>query len=160
MININLVGGPDDGRSIAVPNDVPPLMYLIPIEQPIACLDFDSPLDLLQPLRTAEYRPVADRFGRLSRTDDGAYRYAYRNTFEPPHSGQSRPTPTLEELAEMRHEPPLAAYPDKPSHLLACRTRYSLRRDARPNEEERAVSRRITLEHAQEMLRERHHQDE
>lgn len=144
-ITITFVGGPADGRTYAIPNSRPPLVYLIPIEQPIASLFSADAFDL-QPMRAAEYEPLLDN-GWPSRTSDGTYRYGYRATPEPPHPGQSQPTPTLDELAAMHADPPRTAYPDSRSHLLACRTRYSLRRDARMSEAERQIIAAATWDH-------------
>jgi hypothetical protein len=61
-----------------------------------------------------------------------------------PHPRQTRPTPTVDELAAMTRDPQRTAYPDTRSHLLACRTRHSLRRDAGLNPEEKDVMLDVT----------------
>lgn len=137
-ITITLVGGPADGRSFALPGDTPPPTYFIPIEQPVTALLFGDLDDTPHFLPAAEYEPLLDR-GYPSRTDDGTYRFTYRRTPEPHHPGQRRPTPTLDELADMHRDPPRTAYPDQKSFLLACRIRHSLRRDAGLNDAERTV---------------------
>jgi hypothetical protein len=136
-ITITLVGGPADGQSMTIPQDEPPWTYFVPIYEPfeagLITAGFDTPQMAL-----AEYEPMRVG-GWLSRDDDGTVRYSYRGTPAPIHTGQKRPSPSLEELAEMYRDPPPSSYPDGPSHLLACKVRFSLRRDARLNEAEKAV---------------------
>lgn len=74
-IEIRFVGGPADGRTLTVPDDVPPFRYLIPLAPSIADLVAD-PLDF-SPIRTAEYEPQFE--GGLFRVaGDGAYLYRHR----------------------------------------------------------------------------------
>lgn len=137
-LTIILSGGPADGRRVAIPNDVPPSLYFIPLAAPLA-FSFDlKDMAEASATRLAEYEPVYE-YGWPSRTDDGSIRYRHRGTPEPLHPGQRRPSPTLEELAELVRDPLPSAYPSNEAHLLACRTRHSLRRDARLNPEEQAV---------------------
>lgn len=152
-IVIAFIGGPVDGQLSAIPNDGPPPLYLIPTFPAVATL-LDDPLTPT-PMRAAEYEPVLAA-GWPSRNDSGHYLYRYRGTPEPPHPQQARPTPGLEELAVMRRDPPASAYPDSRSHLLACRTRYSLYRDTVLTPEERAAIDGVTVAHMRAALRERH----
>ena len=74
-IQIRLVGGPADGRTLAIPNETPPLLYFIPIESSVADL-LTSSLEP-SPIRKAEYEPQFE--GGLFRVaDDGAYLYHHR----------------------------------------------------------------------------------
>ena len=140
-MTIALVGGPADGRQFAISDDHPPFRYYVPIERPLV-IDLSepsNPFDFMPSfLERAEYEPMLEN-GWLSRADDGAIRYRYAGTPEPPHPGQQRPSPTLDELAGMHRDPGRSAYPDHQSFLLACRTRYSLRRDAEMNPQEQRV---------------------
>lgn len=142
-IAITFVGGPADGQLLAVPDDRPPPLYLIPIAPTITEL-FSNPGELLMP-RVAEYEPILEH-GRPSFNGEGHYRYRYRGTPEP-HVPQSQPTPTVDDLAVMVRDPARAAYLNNPAHLLACRTRYSLRRDCRLNPEEQAAIDAATWAH-------------
>lgn len=144
-IAITFVGGPADGILMAIPYDQPPPLWRMPITPSITELVLDDLADPIT-LRAAEYEPLREK-GQQSFDREGHYRYRYRGTPEPPHPGQTRPTPTVDELAEMFRDPPRTAYLDSRSHLLACRTRFSLRRDARLNPEERAAVDRLTLGH-------------
>lgn len=74
-IEIRFVGGPADGRTYAIPDDAPPLLYLIPLAPPIGEL-FARSLEV-SPLQTAEYEPVWEN-GWPRRADDGAYLYQHR----------------------------------------------------------------------------------
>jgi hypothetical protein len=152
-IAIILIGGPADGTLLAIPDDRPPPLYLIPITSSITELSLYGP-DEPFPLRAAEYQLLLEH-GRPAFDGEGHYRYQYRGTPSPPHPGQTRPTPTVDELAEMFRDPLRSAYPDSRAHLLACRTRFSLRRDARLNPEERTAANRPALEHALSALDER-----
>ena len=74
-IQIRFVGGPADGRTLAIPNETPPLLYFIPIESSVADL-LTSSLEP-SPIRKAEYEPQFE--GGLFRVaDDGAYLYRHR----------------------------------------------------------------------------------
>lgn len=149
---IAMVGGPADGRTFTVPGD-PPMLWRVPIDQPITAAFFDDPADLA-PMPVADYRLLLDHEWP-SRASDGAYRYEYVSTPAPPHPVQSRPTPTLDELAEMTCDPSPAAYPDRRRHLLACRIQHSLRRDGRLTQAERDVLDQLTLAHVRAALEER-----
>lgn len=155
-LSIILSGGPADGRRVEIPNDQPPPLYLIPIVAPLnfSLLTIDPFLP--SPTRVAEYEPVLAAGGWPSRSDDGSIRYRHRGTPEPLHPGQRRPSPTLDELAELRTDPPVTSYPSNEAHLLACRTRHSLSRDARLNPEEWAAVREVILADVVAALRERH----
>ena len=157
-MTITFVGGPADGRQMAIPNDEPPWTYFVPIERPfVAGLLTLGILDYTPP-QAAEYEPLTEN-GWLSRADDGSVRYRYRGTPEPLHCGQKRPTPTLDELAGMFNDPPPSAYPSSRAHLLACRTRHSLWRDARLNREEEAVVMAGFLADVRAELAKRRHED-
>jgi hypothetical protein len=141
-IAIALIGGPADGRDIILPDNAPPYRYRVVIEKPLAViLGLDDPFDITnRPYSVAEYEPILEQ-GWPSLTDDGRYRYGYHGMEPEPHPRQSRPTPTVDELATMTRDPQPTAYPDGRSHLLGCRVRHSLRRDARLSpEEQRAVN--------------------
>lgn len=149
-IAITFAGGPADGRLMAIPDDRPPLMYRIPLTPSITDLFRIDPLsDDFAPMPIAEYEPLREN-GWPRRNDDGAYLYGYRGTPAPPHPPQPRPTPTVDELAAMTRDPQRTAYPDIRSHLLACRTRHSLRRDAGLNPEEKDVMLAVTWAHIRE----------
>jgi hypothetical protein len=154
-IAITLVGGPADGREVIVPDAAPPFVYKVALPKPLTTLLAGGALDLPQrSYSVAQYGPVlAD--GWPSVTDDGRYRYRFLGMEEEPHV-QARPTPSLEALAALRHEPPASAYPDARAHLLACRTWYSLRRDAALGPEERAARDQVVVEHVRAALDERH----
>ncbi|MGW2116036.1 hypothetical protein [Streptomyces zhihengii] len=74
-IEIRFVGGPADGRTYAIPDEVPPPLYLIPIAPPLSAL-FAGALDPL-PIQKAEYEPLREN-GWPRRADDGAYLYQHR----------------------------------------------------------------------------------
>jgi hypothetical protein len=69
------LGGPADGRTYAIPDAVPPPLYLIPLAPPISEL-FASSLEPT-PTRAAEYEPLREN-GRPRIADDGAYLYKHR----------------------------------------------------------------------------------
>jgi hypothetical protein len=150
-IHLDLIGGPADGQSFAVPDDQPPYLWRVPIPAPIADL-FRDLSELVMP-RVAEYEPLLEG-GWRSITDEGHHRYRYRGTPEP-HVRQSRPTPTVDELAVMVRDPARTAYPSGAAHLLACRTRFSLNRDGRLNPEERAAIDTVAWAHVRGALEER-----
>lgn len=75
-IEIRFVGGPADGRTFAIPDDVPPPLYLIPLAPPISEL-FPSGRVEPAPIRKAEYEPLREN-GWPRRADDGAYLYQHR----------------------------------------------------------------------------------
>lgn len=152
-ITMVFVGGPADGRLLTIPDDQPPPLYLIPLVPPVAEL-FTTAVPQPTLTRAAEYEPVWEN-GWPSRDDSGAVRYRYRGTPAPPHLVQSRPTPNLDELASMVRDPEPAAYSTSAEHLLACRIRYSLRRDARLSPDERACTDAVTLAHMRAALAER-----
>jgi hypothetical protein len=157
-MTIALVGGPADGRRFDIPNDEPPFRYYVPIERPFTfdLTNPDSPFEFAR-LDRAEYEPMLEH-GWLSRADDGAIRYRYCTPPAPLHPGQSQPSPSLEELAAMPRDPMPVAYPDHRSFLLACRTRYSLRRDADANPEEQRVRMATFLDFARTELAKRQEQ--
>jgi hypothetical protein len=158
-MTIALVGGPADGRQFAIPNDEPPFRYYVPIERPLVIdLGSPDPPDFTACLERAEYEPLLVN-GWLSRADDGAIRYRYAGTPEPPHPGQRRPTPTLDELAGMYRDPPRTCYPTHRAFLLACRTRYSLERDSRLNEQEQRVAMKGFMDWAKTELAKRRTQE-
>lgn len=76
-ITVRFVGGPADGRTLAIPDDRPPLRYLIPLPVSLAELVGAS----LEPTQTraAEYEPLLQDW-RPRRADDGAYLYQHRAT--------------------------------------------------------------------------------
>jgi hypothetical protein len=69
------VGGPADGRTLAIPDNRPPFRYLIPLPPSLAEL-VANPLGAA-PVRTAEYEPLLDG-GWPRRADDGVYLYGHR----------------------------------------------------------------------------------
>jgi hypothetical protein len=76
-IAIRFVGGPADGRTLAIPDASPPPLYLIPLAPTIAELLTIS----LEPgpIQKAEYGPQIE--GGLFRVaDDGAYLYRHLAT--------------------------------------------------------------------------------
>lgn len=74
-ITLRFVGGPADGRSMSVPRDEPPPIFLIPVIPPVT--------DLLTvhlgptPIEKAEYEPLRED-GWPRRNDDGTYLYQHR----------------------------------------------------------------------------------
>lgn len=74
-ITIRFIGGPADGQLLAIPNETPPPLYLIPLDPSVAEL-FSTDLDPL-PMRTAEYQPQYAN-GWPRRADDGALLYEHR----------------------------------------------------------------------------------
>ncbi|MFE7727339.1 hypothetical protein ACFU5D_16290 [Streptomyces anthocyanicus] len=74
-VEIRFVGGPADGRTYAIPDSVPPPLYLIPLAPPISEL-FSSSLEP-SPIEKAEYEPLRNQ-GLPRRADDGAYLYQHR----------------------------------------------------------------------------------
>lgn len=74
-IAIRFVGGPADGRTMVISDEVPPPLYLIPVAPSIADLLADTLTP--EPMRVAEYEPLRDP-GSLRRADDGAYLYGHR----------------------------------------------------------------------------------
>ncbi|MGQ5576351.1 hypothetical protein [Streptomyces sp. ECR3.8] len=74
-IEIRFVGGPADGRTYAIPDETPPLLYLIPVAPSIA--DLVSSALVPAPTRTVEYEPLWEN-GWPRRADDGAYLYQHR----------------------------------------------------------------------------------
>ncbi|MFI6854451.1 hypothetical protein [Streptomyces sp. NPDC050416] len=75
-VAIRFVGGPADGRTLAIPGSEPPPLYRIPITPSIAESSMASLLSP-EPSRAAEYEPLRDG-GQLRRADDGAYLYEHR----------------------------------------------------------------------------------
>jgi hypothetical protein len=75
-IEIRFVGGPADGRTFAIPDDVPPPLYLIPLAPSISEL-FPSGRVEPSPIQKAEYEPLWEH-GWPRRADDGAYLYQHR----------------------------------------------------------------------------------
>lgn len=73
-IEIRFVGGPADGRTLTIPDDSPPPLYLIPEAKPLAALFADPGPSIT---RAAEYEPLRED-GWPRREDDGAYLYAHR----------------------------------------------------------------------------------
>jgi hypothetical protein len=84
-IEIRLVGGPADGRTLAIPDAAPPPLYLIPLAPSLADL-LSSSLEP-SPIRTAEYEPFREN-GWPRRADDGAYLYRHRVTPPTPEERQ------------------------------------------------------------------------
>lgn len=74
-MRIRFVGGPADGRTLTIPDDQPPPIYLVPIVPPVSAL-LASPLESEQ-LRAAEYEPQLQD-GWPCRADDDAYLYVHR----------------------------------------------------------------------------------
>lgn len=74
-ITIRFVGGPADGRTLTIPDAVPPRLYLIPLAPSIAELMATS-LDPT-PTKKAEYEPQWED-SRFRRAADGAYLYQHR----------------------------------------------------------------------------------
>jgi hypothetical protein len=74
-IAIRFVGGPADGRTLAIPDASPPFRYLIPLPPSLADLAA-KPLDPI-PTLAAEYEPLLER-GRPRQADDGVYLYGHR----------------------------------------------------------------------------------
>lgn len=74
-IEIRFVGGPADGHTFAIPDAVPPPLYLIPLAPPLREL-FSSSLEP-SPIQKAEYEPVREQ-GLPRRADDGVYLYQHR----------------------------------------------------------------------------------
>lgn len=74
-IQIRLVGGPADGRTLTASGDEPPPRYLIPIVPPLSDLLTGS----LEPMLTQseEYEPLREG-GWPRRDDDGTYLYEHR----------------------------------------------------------------------------------
>lgn len=74
-ITIRFMGGPADGRTLAIPDASPPPLYLIPLAPTAAEL-----MDISQepsPIRKADYEPhIKD--GLFLVADDGAYLYRHR----------------------------------------------------------------------------------
>ncbi|WP_282790956.1 hypothetical protein [Streptomyces sp. CC224B] len=85
MIQIRLLGGPEDGRTLTIPDDEPPSMYLIPITPPLSDL-WIGPL-VAKPTQTSEYEPLCTPDWEHRRAGDGAYLYRYR---VPPVSAADR----------------------------------------------------------------------
>lgn len=74
-VTIRFVGGPADGRTMAIPDQTPPPLYLIP--PPPTITDLLAVSISPEPMRAAEYEPLRDAFGpRLA--DDGAYLYGHK----------------------------------------------------------------------------------
>jgi len=81
-ITIRFVGGPADGRTLAIPDASPPPLYFIPLAPSIADL-MDTSLEP-SPIRKAEYEPQIE--GGLFRLgDDGSYLYRHRAVPLTPH---------------------------------------------------------------------------
>lgn len=74
-IQIRFVGGPADGRAMAIPDETPPWLYFIPLVPSLADL-LSSPLEP-SPIQKAEYEPRLE-CGRPCRVADGAYLYQHR----------------------------------------------------------------------------------
>jgi hypothetical protein len=72
---IRFVGGPADGRTLEIPDEAPPPLYLIPLAPPLSEL-FASSLEP-SPMQKAEYEPLRQN-GRPRTGDDGAYLYKHR----------------------------------------------------------------------------------
>lgn len=77
-ITIRLVGGPADGRSFTLPDEQPPLRYLVALPRPVTEL-LTAPAwpPPFTEIPTAEYEPLREN-GWLRRADDGAYLYGQR----------------------------------------------------------------------------------
>src|SRR5262245_43737639 len=74
-LTIRFVGGPADGRTLAIPDTSPPPLFLVPLAPSIAEL-MDSMLEA-GPINTAEYEPQFTG-GLYEITDHGAYLYRHR----------------------------------------------------------------------------------
>ncbi|MFJ3283664.1 hypothetical protein ACIPMW_00110 [Streptomyces sp. NPDC086669] len=74
-IEIRLVGGPADGRTYAIPDATPPLLYFIPLAPSMAELLSNS-LES-SPIQKAEYEPQFEN-SLYCVADDGAYLYRHR----------------------------------------------------------------------------------
>lgn len=74
-IAIRFVGGPADGRTLTIPNEDPPPLYLIPTPPPLAELLTASLSPT--PIPKAEYEPIHEN-GWPRRADDGAFLYGHR----------------------------------------------------------------------------------
>ncbi|MGW0920046.1 hypothetical protein ACWD3J_13650 [Streptomyces sp. NPDC002755] len=83
-IAIRFEGGPADGRTLAIRDDYPPPLYLIP--QPPSVADLFSAAPLEAALQAAEYEPLWES-GLPRRADDGVYLYVYRT---PPVTPEQR----------------------------------------------------------------------
>jgi hypothetical protein len=92
-IAIRFVGGPADGRTLAVPDSAPPFRYLVPL--PLSVSDLAAAALDPVPIVATEYEPICEH-GQLRRADDGAYLYLYRPA---PVSPEQRRA-----LEEARHE--------------------------------------------------------
>lgn len=74
-IEIRFVGGPADGRTLAIPDASPPPLYLIPLAPSITeLMDVSLEPGLTQ---AAEYEPQLEA-GLFRVADDGAYLYRHR----------------------------------------------------------------------------------
>ncbi|WP_405848210.1 hypothetical protein OG211_12550 [Streptomyces niveus] len=83
-IEIRLVGGPADGRSITIPDAEPPGLYRIPMPPPLA--EWLATPDVEPaPIATADYEPLLGN-GWPRRADDGAYLYGHRAPKASPES--------------------------------------------------------------------------
>ena len=58
-ITLRFAGGPADGRTLVIPNDSPPPLYLIPETPPVA--DIFSASVESTPIGAAEYEPLRER---------------------------------------------------------------------------------------------------
>lgn len=99
-VTIRFVGGPADGRTLAVSDASPPLRYLIPLAPSIAEIMSLDP----SPTRVAEYEPQVE--GGLFRVaGDGAYLYRHRAAPPTPEERQRAEAARREaRAAEARRE--------------------------------------------------------
>ncbi|MFE2045720.1 hypothetical protein ACFXAZ_33355 [Streptomyces sp. NPDC059477] len=74
-ITIQFIRGPADGRTLTIPDDEPPPLYLIAVTPPVTDLLADS-LDVSL-VEKAEYEPLLE-LGWPRRVDDGAFLYRHR----------------------------------------------------------------------------------
>lgn len=72
-----LIGGPSDGKILDIPAEPPGLLLTALDPGPISVLDCLGPQ--LSSVRQAEYEPVRDELGFVSRADNGNYLYQYRS---------------------------------------------------------------------------------
>lgn len=75
-IQIRFVGGPADGRTMTIPNDEPPPLYLVPQPPSVGDLLTAAAAEPTS-IPVAEYEPFRDG-GWPRRGDDGTYLYGHR----------------------------------------------------------------------------------
>lgn len=75
-VTIRFIGGPADGRTYAIPDEVPPPLYLIPLAPPLS-EPFPNGRVGPSPIQKAEYEPLREDC-LPCRANDGAYLYQHR----------------------------------------------------------------------------------